>query len=236
MPYLEPDPVLDPPTGGPDRRDGIGKLPGGRRPAREGPSPRRGPTLVESGVVVAILGVLAALLMPSNGEYHWMTERRLARWTPGPGDELPPMAAIRDRDAPIAGTWTCRWHRSGSSLTITPDAAKTYSVRFSSSACTRQITLDRSATFRDGVLTLDLAVEEVSPRAISRKFFAIRVGGAAYLVPAARVARLMEGISADGTPAEDARRFKRDFYEPRGRAVSRGRPDSRARLRIPGPQ
>ena len=210
MPYLEPDPEIDVPSNGHDRRDGGGTPGRFRRIARDRVRSFRRLTLTEWGVIVAILGVLVGLLMPADGEFEWMRERRLARWKPGPYDEIPPKAPIRAPHARIEGLWLRREGRHGNSLEIVADAPATYRVGFHS----YHLTLERTATFHDGVLSFDRPVEEVLPRTtILRKFFAIRVEGREYLVPAARVAAVEAMLSKDGGRIANDAGFKHNVYE-----------------------
>src|SRR4051812_38512522 len=103
-------------------------------------------------------------------------ERRLSKWKPGIVDQTTPSSAIWIKKADLTGKWSTEHYMDGSTLALTPTGPDTYSVEFTTAGCMAAWKLPRTATFRDGMLTFNKAVDEYAPATYDR-VYTVRLNG-----------------------------------------------------------
>ncbi|MCE9548083.1 MAG: hypothetical protein K8T25_21630 [Planctomycetia bacterium] len=157
-------------------------------------------TLIELVVVIAIGGVLAALLIPANGIPPPLTDKELP-WQHlqvVQEDTAPPPEALRVRAVELTGTWTDRVGYT--QFTIKPLADGRCSVLFHSRVrcgLGGSVQLERTATFDDGVLQLDRPVFELYGGATYRRLYTVKMMDKIYLLPSVHVAEIRDGAAVN---------------------------------------
>jgi hypothetical protein len=160
----------------------------------------RGITLVELLVIVAVLGIMAALFLPPVGSRPPLTDKdlKLENWQPGPEHLALPPDSLRIRDINLVGFWTDRigW----TDMDIQPLEGDRYSILFVSHArcgLSGSVKLNRLGEFQDGVIVLDRPLRELTGTTYDR-LYSVRINETACLLPSARVM----DIQADTTEVQ----------------------------------
>ena len=170
---------------------------------RKAPGSWRGLNLAEALVIVAILGLLAALFLPDSAtRTRWEIERRAREWEPSSADQRQPDPSFMAANVSIVGEWAVCRHRNGSSMTISENSPGKFTVLFSTYGCMGRCDFQRDARFDNGILTFDRPVSEYFPVAYDT-LYAVRVAGDDLLLPAAFVTKFQHGLSDDGKQIAD---------------------------------
>ncbi|MFN0138128.1 MAG: hypothetical protein ACKVS9_18645 [Phycisphaerae bacterium] len=124
-------------------------------------------------------------------------EQELADWSPSVADAQAPPEYLRNRSVAIEGVWIGRTDMDYASMTITRRADNNYDVEFVTGGSLSSWCLKRTASYRDGVLTLDRPVREYCPITF-KSMFTIQVDGKELLLPASTVSEFLPDVDADG--------------------------------------
>jgi hypothetical protein len=152
-------------------------------------------TIAEVLVIVAVVGILASLLLPAVNSGIQINEEdlELDKWKPGPEHDVLPHNTVGVQDMDVTGKWTYRWRTV---FEIDSRADGGYTVKFVSSHRCTHCELQRTATYDQGVLTLDRPVKEV-PGPAYQKLYTVRIDGEDFLLPAARSEEFEQGRADD---------------------------------------
>ena len=154
-------------------------------------------TLVDVLVLIATVAMLLALLLPdSSTAARGQIEERILGWQPSDEDKTEPSSEFVFSDMDIVGNWSVRRHFNSRSLRIKKLPSGKYEVMFSTGGCLGHFETERNGEFQSGTLSLHKPVAEYMP-AVYQKLYAVRVGDADYLLPAAFVSRFQAAFSSD---------------------------------------
>ena len=157
-------------------------------------------SLTDVLVIVAIVAFFIALLGPDSAtRARRAIMQRIRSWKPSAADTTAPDSRRLVPDLELVGHWSVRRHLNGSSLEIQKLPSGEFRVRFATGGCLGSYEAVQTATFRDGILTLDEPVAEYLP-AVYDRLYAVRVADEVRLLPAARVSDV---VWADDDSVED---------------------------------
>ena len=105
-------------------------------------------------------------------------------------------------------------------MTIQRRDEVSYRVEFFTSGCLRRWALERTATYWDGVLTLNRPVREYASKTYDR-LYAVRINGEECLLPACSVGQIQNELDGDGEPVFDTIGVR---FHTHGRASIRSSP------------
>lgn len=117
-------------------------------------------------------------------------ERRLAAWKPDARNEAVPPAHLRVVVDDLCGRWESDRFFDHADLTFTPTGHGIYRVHVQAHLCNSYWAHERTATYRDGVVTLDRPIDDSWDR--YRKLYTVRLDGQIRLVSAASVGSAAE--------------------------------------------
>jgi hypothetical protein len=152
-------------------------------------------TIAEVLVIVAVVGILASLFLPAVNSGIQINEEdlELDKWKPGPEHDVLPHNTVGVQDMDVTGQWTYRWRPT---FGIDPRTDGGYSVKFVSNHRCTHCELQRTATYEQGVLTLDRPVKEIAGPTY-QKLYTVRIDGEDCLLPAARSEEFEQGRADD---------------------------------------
>lgn len=147
-------------------------------------------------VVGAIVADVAMLCLPDSATRKcWELKRRALDWKKEPPTTLDDPSRLSIKESP-AGTWRRRGHLNWAALEIAEPLAGRSQVESSTGGCMGTCALARTASIRDGVVTLDGAVAEYTPRTYDTLYL-VSVEGWEYLLPAPCVPEFERSLDAD---------------------------------------
>lgn len=112
-----------------------------------------------------------------------LAEEELADWKPESECPTKLHESLLDNALDPAGRWVNNCvHDAGNTLTLVRTAEGEYEVIFRTSGGLLSWQLSRTATYRDGVLTLNRPVQEYAPW-IYQRLYPARIDGNQYLIP-----------------------------------------------------